>query len=99
MTRSGEWRQLLRTSGLSAGTAALLVDQAIAASAGRGFFSTSKFCGPPGFRRSTFSEGIALRWQQQRRRAASEEPPPPLCAHAMEHALLQGRAARGDRVY
>ena len=33
---------------------------------GRGFFATSRFCGPAGFRRSTFSEAIALRWQLQR---------------------------------
>ena len=77
------------------GTAALLLDQAIGASAERGFFSTSKFCGPAGFRRSTFSEAIALRWQQRRRGA----PAPPLCAHALERALLQGRAARGEYVY
>ena len=92
---SNAWRALLRESGLSASTAALLLDQAIGASAERGFFSTSKFCGPAGFRRSTFSEGIALRWQQRRRGAQA----PPLCAHALERALLQGRAARGEHVY
>ena len=34
----------------------MLVEQSLCAAAGRGFFSTSKFCGPAGFRRSTFSE-------------------------------------------
>ena len=78
---------------LSAGTAAMLVEQAVGAAAPRGFFSTSKFCGPPGFRRSTFSEGIALRWAQQ------HGPAPPLCAHAMEHALPKGMAAHSTFVY
>lgn len=77
---------------LSHGTASMLLEQSICALAGRGFFSTSKFCGPPGFRRSTFSEGIALRWQQSH---GSE----PLCAKALEHALMQGWAAHGAFVY
>jgi len=95
-----EWRALLRgtqasgpASPLSAATAALLVEQQIGASAGRGFFSTSKFCGPPGYRRSTFSEGIALRWQLRQGKNRS------LCAHAMENALLQGKAAHAEFVY
>ena len=69
------------------------VEQSLCAAAGRGFFSTSKFCGPAGFRRSTFSEGIALRWATQHGGGA------PLCAHAMEHALTQGMAAHGAQVY
>ena len=77
---------------LAEATATLLTEQAIGAAAGRGFFSTSKFCGPAGFRRSTFSEGIALRWGQRRGAA-------PLCANAAEHALLRGMAAHGEHVY
>ena len=90
--RLPEWAELLASSRLSEETASLLIDQALGAAAGRGFFSTSKFCGPPGFRRSTFSEGIALRWQQRRNGS-------PLCAHAMEHALARGWAAHGELVY
>ena len=86
-----EWRALL-SHGVSAPNAALLLDVAISSSAGRGFFSTSKFCGPAGFRRSTFSEAVAVRWAQQRGAA-------PLCAHAMERALLEGMAAHGSFVY
>ena len=82
---------------LSTGTASLLIDQAIASRAARGFYSTSKFCGPPGFRKSTFSEGIALRWQLLH--AGSGMSSKPLCAHAMEYALLQGKTARGEYVY
>ena len=96
-----EWHDLVQTSsgdgsasGVSSGTAALLLDQAISSAANRGFFSTSKFCGPPGFRKSTFSEAIALQWQQLH--GAGKQP---LCAHAMEKALLQGRAAHGEFVY
>jgi hypothetical protein len=92
-TRLPEWRELLRGATLSPGTAALLVDQAIGAAAGRGFFSTSKFCGPAGFRKSTFSESIALRWQQGHSTGA------PLCAHAMERSLLLGKTAHGEHVY
>ena len=66
--------------------------QLLATAAGRGFYSTSKFCGPPGFRRSTFSEGIALRWQMQRGQR-------PLCTHGMESALLKGASAHGAFVY
>lgn len=94
-TLTPEFRALLDAGRLSAGTATLLLEQALSAAAGRGFFSTSKFCGPPGFRKSTFSEGIALRWQLRH----AGEGATPLCAHAMEHALLQGRAAHGDHVY
>jgi hypothetical protein len=90
--RGPAWPALLNRTRLSPQSAALLVDQGVCASAARGFFATSKFCGPVGFRRSTFSEAIALRWQLQR-----EEQP--LCAHAMEHALLRGMAAHGDHVY
>lgn len=77
---------------LDAGTAALLLDQAVSAAAGQGFFSASKYCGPAGHRRSTFSEAIALRWAQL-------HGAQPLCAHAMEHALLKGWAAHGSFVY
>ena len=87
------WRTLLARANLSAATASMLVEQSLSAAAGRGFFSTSKFCGPAGFRRSTFSEGIALRWATQHGGGA------PLCAHAMEHALTQGMAAHGAQVY
>ena len=66
----------------------------VSASAGRGFFATSKFCGPAGFRRSTFSEGIALRWAMVHGGGDA-----PLCAHAMQHALLQGMAPHGAQVY
>ena len=102
-TRTSEWGALIERTvtraskvmgGVSSATAALLLDQAIGAQARLGFFSTSKFCGPAGFRKSTFSEGIALRWQQRHRAGQ-----PPLCAHAMERALLQGRVAHGDLVY
>ena len=88
-----EWSAMLLATGLSAASASLFLDLAIGAAAPRGFFSTSKFCGPAGFRKSTFSEALALRWQQ------SHAPQQSLCAHAMEHALLQGRAAHGDYVY
>ena len=86
------WRALLGRSNLSEPTAALLLEQAVSSLAGRGFFATSKFCGPAGFRRSTFSEGVALRWAVQHDDA-------PLCAHAMQHALLQGMAPHGAQVY
>jgi hypothetical protein len=89
-----EWHRLLHESSLSAASAALLVDQQVAAAATAGFFSTSKFCGPAGYRKSTFSEGIALRWQLQH-----HDGDPPLCAHAMEYALLQGKAAHSVHVY
>ena len=86
------WRSLVGSLELLAGTLALALDQLLCASAARGFFSTSKFCGPPGFRRSTFSEGIALRWQLQHGKA-------PLCAHGMELSLLKGASAHGAFVY
>ena len=54
------WQALLSRANLSAATAAMLVEQSLCAAAGRGFFSTSKFCGPAGFRRSTFSEAPEL---------------------------------------
>ena len=92
LQRGPAWSVLLNRTRLSPQSAAMLVDQSLCASAGRGFFATSKFCGPVGFRRSTFSEAIALRWQQQ----LGDKP---LCANAMEHALLQGMAAHGDHVY
>ena len=92
VSSSPQWRSMINVTGLSFGTAAVLLDQAIGASAGRGFYATSKFCGPPGFRRSTFSEGIALRWAQ-------EHGHPPLCAHAIENALPKGMAAHGTFVY
>jgi len=87
-----EWREMLTTTGFSQGTASLLVEQSIAALAGRGFFATSKFCGPPGYRRSTFSEDIALRWQTQHEGA-------PLCARGLEHSLLKGMVPHGASVY
>ena len=40
-----EWKDLLVDTALSIQTASILVDQAIAAAAPQGFFSTSKFCG------------------------------------------------------
>ena len=86
------WSLLLNKTGLSSQSAAMLIDQSVSAAAGRGFFSTSKFCGPAGFRRSTFSEAIALRWQHER-------ADKPLCSNSMEHALLQGMAAHGNHVY
>ncbi|KAL1527731.1 hypothetical protein AB1Y20_009116 [Prymnesium parvum] len=89
---SDVWRSLLTADVLSEETLIMVFDQLLAAAAGRGFFSTSKFCGPPGYRRSTFSEGIALRWQLQRGQ-------PPLCAHGMESALLRGASSHGAFVY
>ena len=93
--RLPEWKRLRDATSLSEKSIGLLVDQALGAAANRGFFSTSKFCGPPTFRRSTFSEGIALRWQMQHRPMAAG----PLCKHAMERALLKGHTARGAHVF
>ena len=87
------WQALLSRANLSTATASMLVEQSLCAAAGRGFFSTSKFCGPAGFRRSTFSEGVALRWAMQHGGST------PLCAHAMERALTQGLTAHGAQVY
>ena len=87
------WQALLSRANLSTATASMLVEQSLSAAAGRGFFSTSKFCGPAGFRRSTFSEGVALRWAMQHGGST------PLCAHAMERALAQGLTAHGAQVY
>lgn len=81
------------SSWLSRGTVAMLVEQGVSAAAPRGFFATSKFCGPAGYRRSTFSEAIALRW------ALRYQPATPLCAHAMQHALIKGMAAHSTFVY
>ena len=90
---SPAWQALLSRANLSTATASMLVEQSLCAAAGRGFFSTSKFCGPAGFRRSTFSEGVALRWATQHGGST------PLCAHAMERALTQGLTAHGAQVY
>lgn len=90
-SQSSIWSPLARTS-LSEGSATLAVEMVIAASAPKGFFSTSKFCGPVGYRRSTLSESIAQRW-------AVEHDADVLCANALEYALMQGMTAHGSQVY
>ena len=74
------------------------LEVAIAAAAPRGFFATSKFCGPAGYRRSTLSEAIAQRWQVVRE-ALTGEAAQPLCANSIEAALMQGLTAHGALVY
>mmetsp|Transcript_49859 Transcript_49859/g.108007 ORF Transcript_49859/g.108007 Transcript_49859/m.108007 type:complete len:268 (+) Transcript_49859:112-915(+) len=85
-------RALVARTSLASASAAMLLDQGICATAGLGFFSTSKFCGPAGFRRSTFSESIANRWLHLHNGK-------PLCANALEHALMQGWTPHGAFVY